>query len=102
MFFKIGVLKMSQISQENACVGSLFNIVAGLALKFFEETPTQVFSCEICKIFKNTSFTEQTPMAVSLVTRLVKYDVCKTAVKTSLYRERNKALLHFSNNRLLS
>ena len=29
-------------------LGSLFDKVAGL------ETPTQVFSCEICEIFKNT------------------------------------------------
>ena len=26
-----------------------------------KETPTQVFSCEYCEIFKNTFFTEQTP-----------------------------------------
>ena len=38
MFFKIGILK---ISQETAVLESLFNKVA--------ETPTQVFSCEIMK-----------------------------------------------------
>ena len=32
---------------------SLFNKVAGLQA---EETPAQVFSCEICKFFKNTCF----------------------------------------------
>ena len=30
MFFKIGILKISQYSQENTCVGLFFNNVAGL------------------------------------------------------------------------
>ena len=38
--------KRSQISQDNACVG----------VSFKKQTQTQVFSCEICKIFKNTCF----------------------------------------------
>ena len=35
---------------------SLFNKVAGLQAYIFikKETPTQVFSCEHCEIFKNT------------------------------------------------
>ena len=38
---------------------SLFNKVAGLkACNFIKETPTQVFSCEIWEIFKNTYFAE--------------------------------------------
>ena len=39
---------------------SLFNKVIGLqAWNFFKkETPTQVFSCEICEIYKNTYFEE--------------------------------------------
>ena len=41
-------LKISQISQENTCL--FFNKVAGL------QNPTQMFSCEICEIFKNTYF----------------------------------------------
>ena len=36
---------------------SLFNKVAGLGLQH-KGTPTQVFSCEICEIFKNTYFEE--------------------------------------------
>ena len=36
-------LKISQ--RQNTCVGLFFN-------KVEEETPTQVFSCEYCKIFK--------------------------------------------------
>ena len=32
-----------------------------------EETPTQVFSCEICKIFKNTYFEEHLRTAASVL-----------------------------------
>ena len=46
-------LKVSQIPQETTCVESPFNKVAG------PETSTQVFSCEICEIFKNSYFTEE-------------------------------------------
>ena len=46
-------LKISQISQENTCVGVLW----GLQL-YQKETPTQMVSCEIYKIFRNTFFTE--------------------------------------------
>ena len=37
-------LKISQISQENSCIGDFFKKVTGLL-----ETATQVFSCEICE-----------------------------------------------------
>ena len=39
---------------------SLFNKVAGLKACIFnnKETPTQVFSCEYCEIFKNSFFIE--------------------------------------------
>ena len=35
---------------------SLFNKGAGLVCNFIKKTLTQVFSCEICDIFKNTFF----------------------------------------------
>ena len=34
----------------------LFNIVPGFDATLLKETPTQVFSCEYCEIFKNTYF----------------------------------------------
>ena len=38
---------------------SLFKKVAGLSpATFLKETPTQVLSCEICEIFKNTYLEE--------------------------------------------
>ena len=39
---------------KHLCWSLLFNTIAG----FRPETPTQVFSCEFCKIFKNAFFTE--------------------------------------------
>ena len=53
VFFKI-----SQHSLENLGVGaSFFKKVGGLACNFIKtETPTQVFSCEFSKNFKNTFF----------------------------------------------
>ena len=56
MFFKIGVLKN-------------FAIFAGFSRStiLFKETPAQVFSCEYCDIFKNTSFEEHTPTAASVL-----------------------------------
>ena len=55
-------LKTSQISQENICVGDfLIQLQAfnreGLQL-YYKETPTRVFSSEICKILKNIYFEE--------------------------------------------
>ena len=44
---------------------SLFYKVAGVGLQLYlKETPTQVFSCETCEIFKNTHF-EEHPRAVA-------------------------------------
>ena len=46
-FFKIGVLKISQFLQDNTVL----------------ESPTQVFSYEVCEIFENTSFYRTPPVA---------------------------------------
>ena len=46
---------------------SLFNKIAGLeAFDFIEEAPIQVFSCEICEIFKNTFFNRAPLVAASV------------------------------------
>ena len=47
-------LKISQNSQKNTCARVSFFI----KLPAKKETPGQVFSCEFCKIFKNTFSTE--------------------------------------------
>ena len=46
MFFKIGVFKLYQFSQENTCVGIFFNKVVFM----------KVFSGKICESFKNNFF----------------------------------------------
>ena len=53
-------LKISQISQDNTCVGVSFEQSCrpdDLQL-YYKQTPTKVFSCEICGIFKNIYFEE--------------------------------------------
>ena len=46
---------------------SLFNKFAGLQSTLLNETPTQVFSCEICEIFQNTKF-EEHPQTIAFIT----------------------------------
>ena len=64
MFFKIGVLKNFANSTGKHLSWSLF------LTKFFTdlETPTQMLSCTICKIFKNTFF-YRTPQVAATVER---------------------------------
>ena len=50
---------------------SLFNIVVGLQL-YLKDTPRQVFSCEIWKIFKNTSFCKTSPVAASVCSHKIR------------------------------
>ena len=63
---KKAFLKISQDSQENPCVVVSFNKITGLEVCNFirKETPTQVFSCEYCEIFKNIDFEEHQQTAV--------------------------------------
>ena len=61
MFIKIGVLyKFLDIHKKIYVLKSLFNTVRGLKACNFnkKDTPTQVFSCEYHKIFKNSFFME--------------------------------------------
>ena len=48
-----------------------FNKVVGL-----KETPTQVFSCEICEIFKNSFFNRTPPVASSEQTQEISVVHC--------------------------
>ena len=54
------------IHMKTTVLESLFNKVAGLQA-CNKETPTQVFSCEYCEIFKNTYFEERLRTSVSEV-----------------------------------
>ena len=70
--FQKGVVKISQISQKNTCVG-----VSGLQACNFIKKALQhrYFSCEICNIFKNIYFEEHlraTACEVTLYKLLIK------------------------------
>ena len=68
MFFKMGVLKNLTNFTKNLC-WSLFYFDKFTFLKLpaalLKKTPTQVFSCEIWEIFKNTFFTEHLRLLVT-------------------------------------
>ena len=57
-------LKITQISQENICVGvSLIKFQTLRLATLLKKTPTQLFFSEIYKIFKNTFFYKTPPVA---------------------------------------
>ena len=62
MFFKIGVFKNFGNSRGKHLCWSLF--LTKFLTNFIKDTPTQVFSCEICEIFKNT-FSYRTPLVTA-------------------------------------
>ena len=69
MFFKIGVLKNCKLQTFVNFTGkhlcwSLF--LTTFFTDFIKNTPTQVFSCEICKIFNNTIYYRTPPVAASV------------------------------------
>ena len=56
VFFEIGVLKVCNIYRKMPVLESLFSKVA--SLEAYKETPTQMFSCEYCELFKKILFKE--------------------------------------------
>ena len=62
-FVKNVLLKISQNSQENTCVRVSFLIKACNFIQ--KETLAQVFSCEFCKISKNTFSHKTSPVDAS-------------------------------------
>ena len=56
------LLKISQISQENICVGVSFNKVAGLKKRLQQ----RCFPVKFCEIFKNTYFEEHLRKTTSI------------------------------------
>ena len=64
MFSLYLFLQILQISQENTCVGVRPATLLG------RETPTQLFSCEICKSFMNTFFCRALPVPTPVYTSL--------------------------------
>ena len=68
VFCKKVSIKISQYSQENTCarVSFLLKLQASDCKFTKKETLAQVFSCEFCKISKNTFFTEHLRAAASV------------------------------------
>ena len=52
-----------------------------MKLQAFKETPTQVFSCQICKIFKNTYFKKHLQRAASKWSLKIELSFGKTNFK---------------------
>ena len=67
MFFKIGALKnFANFIGKHQCKSIfLINLQSLNTCNVVKETPTQVFSCEICEVFKNTCFYRTPPVAAS-------------------------------------
>ena len=64
MFLKIGVLKtFANFTRKYLCWSLLFQL-------YWKETPTQGLSCEICEIFKRTSFDRTLLVGASVIKRL--------------------------------
>ena len=58
-------LRFCKFQRETLVMESLYNEVAGLEVFNFIKKRFQVFSCEICEIFKNKFFYRTLPMAAS-------------------------------------
>ena len=69
---------------------SLFNKVAGLRAWKLYEKETELFSFEICEIFKNTFFYRATPMAASEILRQALWLVKYGTDYTDYYRSSNE------------
>ena len=84
-FVKTGGLKnYAKFTRKHLCWSLVFRKVAGLRLAK-KETPTQVFSCEFCEIFKNTFFTEHLWTTASVWINSKKIFIIKRRQKYSKY-----------------
>ena len=67
VFCKKGVLRnFAKFTGKHFCQGLFFNKVAGSCNFFKKETLALVFSCEFCKISKNTLSHRKPPVAASV------------------------------------
>ena len=69
-FVKKVFLRILQISQENNSVGDPFLIIFQLSrpVTLLKESPTKVFSCEICEILKSIYLEEHLQTTASVLT----------------------------------
>ena len=85
-FSKQVFLRIRNIHRKTTALESVFNNVAGLkARNFIKVTPTQVLSCEYCRIFKSGYFYRTPPVAA------YKYPLhCMKSVRIRKNREQKK------------
>ena len=78
MFSKIGILKnLANFIGKHQCWSIfLMKFQAWRPATLIKETPTRVFSCEICEIFKNTAFYRTPPVAASAQTQEISVVDC--------------------------
>ena len=73
VFYKKGILINFAKFTGKHLRQSLFLIKLPATLFIQKETLTQVFSCELCEIFKNTFFTEHLRVAASVSNRIWRF-----------------------------
>ena len=72
-------LKISQISQENNFAGDRYLIFQlSRPVTLLKDSPTEVFSCEICEIFKSIYLEEHLQTTASVLTLTNKKDSKKS------------------------
>ena len=83
---KNGVLKnFAKLTGKHLCQSLVFNKVADSACNFIKkETLVQVFSCEFCKIFKNTFYTEHLWTTASALLKLLTDYLAKRKQQTKM------------------
>ena len=62
--------KLANFTGKQMC----WSLISGLQL-YQKETPTQIFSCEICEIFNNTYFEDYPETTVSVEEKFQTFDI---------------------------
>ena len=89
-------LKNSKNSQENICTGvSFLGKVTNWrpATLYTKESPEQMFSCEVCKVFKNNYFEEKMLLYRSNCRGHLKHSIKKLFLKISQYSQETGVFL---------
>ena len=90
MFFNVGVLENFAIFTGKHLYWSLF-LIKLQACNFVKKTPTQVFSCPYCEIFRTSFFYRTPPVAASDISRY------ETSI-VQLRKQRKKERLNINNS----
>ena len=61
---------------------------------YLKKTPTQVFFCEYCKIFKNNFF-YRTPLAAASAPGVIQMQICDLEIMLSVVNKSNMTIMSF-------